>query len=337
MSEPERTYLVESPLQVLCANEARHHFGPGTEDRLVVLMPGEERARSQIERTIAFTAWGDVRRLPARRATNHLTRWRRLTQLAGEGVADLWVGDYSSPLMRAAAGDGPLQLLDDGMATLTVNQRRRQRAAGEAEVEVIARPRHVLATKQVLARLVGLARPEPEVVRYFTMYPLSAPAGDEVISNDFGWLRHVMTGRRVCDDALFLGSSFADLGGTDSSAWASLTRAACADLGTTVHYLPHRRESARVSARVASEGIALSALEGPVEVDLAEAEELPRVVAAFFSTALHTLARVLPPEVELRAFRIPAELVSPLWRDRLERIYDDLPTLTGGRVVVTDL
>lgn len=329
------TFVVESPFQILSATEARHFFALSDDDvELVVLVPAEPNSRLQVQRAVEFTRWSRVRTLPPRGLANQPLRLHGVRKLANEKGRIFWIGNYGSLLMHQLWTTEPCRLLDDGAGTIAVNDMRLRGQRGQTMSGFSWRDR----AKRSAVRVFGLDRPEPTRVDFFTMYDLDTAPLDRCTHHDFPWLRNRFTARPIGEHSLFLGSSIVEFSTLGTAEWARLVDKACHHVGTSTSYLPHRRESSATLKALAQAGVTLSQLQGPVEIDLAEAEALPRVVAGFFSTAFHVLARLLPPEVELRAFRLPLDAIGNSEQRRdLERTYEQLPTLTHGRVVVEGL
>ncbi len=335
-------FVAQSPFQVLSATEARHaRCLPPDESLLVVLLPGEPRAVQQLRSIVGNTDWPQTRWMPARRAP--LGTIRRVVAVRAEarrlrGTESVSIGEHRSPLMRhlantAAADRAAVWLLDDGIATLLANE---ERALGQT-VSADSPAYRNWSRKAAVARYVGLDQRDPDAVTFFSMYPLAVRLGDGYLRNEFSWLRSRMAHRRERGPAAFIGTSLVESGAITEDDYLRCVAIATERVDGDVQYVPHRREGTPKLRRLGSvSGVTITSLDGPIEYELALASTTPRTVVTFFSTALHSLRLVLGGQTEFVAFRLPADVVTPAWRDRVSAMYSSLGEVTTG-VAIAEL
>ena len=317
--------MVESPLQLLMAEEAADHFAVAPEDReLVILWPGEPLSRRQIGRLADLGDWGSRREAPPRGWSTHLSRSRFVRRLARDGhVEHLFIGDHDSPLMRHLANASDVDrvhVLDDGLCTVTVHQHRSQGDALTVRSDLVQRGRDVISAG------LRLKTQDPEVVDYFTVFDLAPVGADTVTANDMPRLRRRVAGAPVDPDfALFLGGAEPEIGAMAEDDFVAVLKAVQEDVGRPLLYAPHRRERATKLARLERElPVWVTDAAGPIEYEIAELDTAPGVIASFFSTALITLPRIMPSDVEVRSYRIPEHLLTKPWRPVVARQYEIL-------------
>lgn len=299
--------LVESPLQLLCTIEAHAAGLGGTTTRVHV--------RDDVP------ALGDA-----------LDEMRRYglpdgfsTELTGTRAAltarePVWlVGDAFSGLFQATAplrrGLDRLVLVDDGLATLDLARRL-------AEHEPLVRPR---ATPGRARRLLGTvaARRLRDLaaagrVTLFTALPLDDTVAERlraqgftVLRNEFAWLAQAPAAGAPAEPTVVIGSALAADGLVDTDAYVAWVRS-LAEHGP-LRYLPHRRESDAVLARLAAlDGVALDSAGAPVELRLRGMTASQRVVS-LPSTAAVLLTTILAARGVAVA---PQHVPDPWWTDR---------------------
>ena len=101
-------HLVQSPLQVLNAFEARQSLGsnPEIDHRLVLFEKNNSYHNQLVTNTLAELGWRPWLVLPPpRRRWHKITQWLSLRRaVSGLGCVErVWVGEYSSGMMVAAA------------------------------------------------------------------------------------------------------------------------------------------------------------------------------------------------------------------------------------------
>lgn len=296
-------FVVQSPLQVLMATEARQQLAPNERAELVVLMPGEPAAVDQVRRLVGATGWNNVSWSP-RRTSPPLLQARFVKRLANDRVDQLSIGDAERPLMRHLANrhDGLVTVFDDGLGVERLCRRRRD-------------PRRDEQSPSLATRIIGLDTREPERLRFFTMFDLDAGPDDSFVENDLSFLR-ARSADVVVDDerTLLLGGCFVELGVMSEADYFSMVRSVIVSLPGAVEFLPHRREAADKIQRLLEPTTATrSNLPGPVEWSILESGSAPKHVATFFSTAAYTLWRLFGERMDFTTFDLNGSGASAPW------------------------
>ena len=148
-------FLIKSPLQLLNAVEAKHHFKLSTEDCILIIM-GDRKSRPQIlELANVQHQWGKIILLNAvhlifgnplednshysaprsfwqseifRSSVFHVRRLNRISKYVGE-VRYIYIGYSKYVYMRHFVNNTPHQktfLLDDGSATIRISKERKE-------------------------------------------------------------------------------------------------------------------------------------------------------------------------------------------------------------------
>ncbi|GII77263.1 hypothetical protein Sru01_22450 [Sphaerisporangium rufum] len=290
---------VESPLQLLCAVEARHAglLGPGVRVLARAGLPalnttGAELAALGLPAGLTIETAGALR--PPRRAT--------------------WVlGDaFSGRAQLAALVAAPARtvVVDDGLATVRLLELLTSRP-GTPLVRaraVPSRPRRMLGAAAGL-RLRAAARAGR--LTFFTALPVPAPlaaavraTGAELVRHDFPWLRgRPAAGHpRPAESTVVLGTSLVRDGLIHRDRYLSWLFA----LGVPLAYYPHRREDPRDLEKVrAHPGVTVYDGRAPVEMTLRGLGPGQRVLS-LPSTAVTSLRVLLAGRgVPVQAVEVP--------------------------------
>jgi glycosyltransferase involved in cell wall biosynthesis len=321
-------FLVETPLQLLNAIEARHYFQiEKAHLRILTSPPFPHAAFAPL---LEDGHWASVEHAAIRSTQPHsspamlvgksplakvfeyrdyveqayrrhlLNRW---AQALG-AVGHIFLGGYMQPYMKHFANVLPhrrLIALDDGTDTLRVNQGR-----------LLPKPTHSpVGIARVKARAHRLLHDwdtsEAERLTFFTGYDLETRSTDSVIKNEYAYVRSRTPSRTAFRDLMFLGQPLVEDGYLSVDAYVHHIENALAFLrATDVIYVPHPRESADTVERVArTTCVQVERFDVPVELQMACYSGPPRRLASFFCSALDNARLIFGPHVLITAFRIP--------------------------------
>lgn len=350
-------FLVKSPLQLLNAIEAKHHFELDDKDCYLLIM-GDRKSYSQLMKlVIASQQWsnivllnrvglvagnpwavcdnlGDIDKLRKTILRSSLFSIRRLNRLARaiKDVKYVFIGNNNSPLMRHFAnslGHQQTVLLDDGTATLDI---ARQRIEGQFSPKPSKLSKRIrLAAKRIFQKLNAR---QPENVVFFTAYKIAVTGADRIISNDFAYLRNRALGLKVTESVYFLGSPLSEVGIVSEDKYLeSMRRVKKYYEGKDIIYVSHRRESPEKLARLKSEyGFEVSCFDYPVEYQLAFVGPRPVELASFISSALDNCRLIFEDKMKIVAFKINE--INADRRDIVNGIYDNYELSVGENFIV---
>jgi hypothetical protein len=341
-------FLIKSPLQLLNAMEARHHFALAGEECLLLNL-ADRKSRSQIEAMIRHSgAWpcvccvsdlplfyGGTLLAPLQTGLlcsllrSRILAFRRLSRLAqclGE-VERIFIGDYRELPMRHLVNILPHRetvLLDDGTATLTI---------AESRLQGFDQGRPLSSLKQLkccLKRmLLGMRSQELEALTFFSVYHFRTRLSDRLVANNYGCLQQKMANGAGAGEVYFLGSPLIEadiLGKAEHLAHLAAVRDHFA--GDRLVYIAHRRESRGWLQQVEGElGIEVRHFEFPIEYQIAMVGPKPRVLASFLSSALGNCQLIFGQNLKISAFRL--EPGSYRKKEAVDRVYAWYQGLAG--------
>jgi hypothetical protein len=330
---PFYLYLVQSPLQLLNAQEARLALTPAYPVRHVLVLL--DRKESENNRLLRATArklgWAPEIIVPYSSGdVGKLASWiglRAKLRKIGD-VRRVYVGEYASGMPIAAANffsDAEFFLLDDGASSINFPLFRYQNLRTE----------HLPEARSV--GIVGYKTALPEKVTFFSIYDLEVRLPDAAVKNRLDFLRRNFE----FDDkgpVYFIGSCMPDVEVMSYDDFFGRFRGVVRHFaGRPIKYFWHRREiAAKKKDFFADLGVETVRANLPFELVLAEAKPKPSCIATFYSTALDTVTLTLQGH-KGRCFSFyvpPEEILTSADRRIAETCYDSYRK--SGTVEVVD-
>ena len=307
MGASTHIYLVQSPLQVINAFEARRSCGANEDvDHKLILFERKEAENNRLLRnTLACLNWQPIYSVPYSPSNvGKCLHWLRLRLfLASQPrVKRIFIGEYASGMPIAAANLFPkaeTYLLDDGTSSLNFPDFRYHGKKTE----------HLPGAKNIPS--LGYYTNLPEGIRFFSIYDLPLKAPDILIRNELSFLRDSFQADPN-GPVYFIGSCLPDVEVITFDAYFDLMRGVRKWFGSRdIYYFPHRREILpRKEALFRELGINLQSTDLPFELHVTRTSLRPSYFATFYSTAFDTLKLIgAGNSNKLIAFHVPSELI----------------------------
>jgi hypothetical protein len=341
-------FMAASPLQALNALEAQRAFQ--TECPVAVLPESlSEPSNRQVREILEDAGWRDFRPIHieqgrfSRRYTNLAEVIDGLRSLP---VNHLFLGFYGDIFLHAAnrVPHRKLYLLDDGVATISLNRARIRGGFDGTPTPFLKR----CARHAWLRVAEGMTVKPIETLHYFSIYRgLQSDERNIIHPQSMERLRSTCERASENGELWFLGLGSEQIFKTEDLYIEALKRALQGTARGTVRYIPHRYESPRQVERIRREcGAEILVANAPIELYLARAGSLPRAVASFLSSALYTIGVLFPDQIELIAYRMDFRHVRGRYHQQFGVIYDyytecpfidvvDLPAAAAGPEEVT--
>lgn len=292
-------FVIDTPLQLLNALEARYYFGDHPSTLVLLHWPVWpkmvfERLLSEMEwEGITWVSMGierPVQRYPLislsvsdrfneyRWVYRQYRRRRRLdATLVRIGQVDrLVIGNLFNQYMQHVAirvQYNELIAVDDGTDTLRVAALR-QKAIDMSEE--LPPTDFIRSVKNLInKRYVEWAARQPRSVSFFTAYDVEVGKKDQLIRNSYRWLQKYMTNCKKSDQVFFLGQPLIEDGYLEESTYLEyLNKIVSYFNPKRVVYVPHKRESKHTIMLVEREvGLVARFFDGPIETVLAFGNE----------------------------------------------------------------
>jgi hypothetical protein len=337
-------FLIKSPLQLLNAIEAKHHYGLNDSECYLVIM-GDRKSHSQLMGLVAIAKeWKSVvilngvslfakepwstnhspNRIGFRKSilNNSAFTIARINRLASHmtDVGYLFMGDYNNKFMRHflnVTRHKETVLLDDGTATLDV---ARSRDTGESQ----RAPNSLYKRMKLGAKRIfqGLNDKRPDKVEFFTAYNVEVNAPDILERNQFTYLRNNAGALRVTNDVYFLGSPLSEVGlMVEKDYIDQLKMVRNKFYGREFIYVTHRREDSRKLDFIkANTDIKICSFEYPVEYQFAMIGPRPDTVVSFITSALDTLHVIFGSTITIISYKLIKGSYGDV--ERIEAVYN---------------
>ncbi len=348
----KHVFLVKSPLQLLNAIEARHHYALAKEDCYLVIMADRKSYPQLMRQVVASEQWQhvipiytvplcfgdpwreiadfkDFMRHRDTRLRSSFFSIRRLNRLVRSirNVGYVFLGDNNNVYMRHFAHRVRHQqtvLLDDGTATLEIARQRLQGIKRRKPDRIIRELKH-LAKRY----LQGLRDEQLAQVEFFTVYNIEIALPDQRVENRFQYLRRHAQQLEQSQDAYFLGSPLSEVGLMDENEYLRqlhVVQQRWPD--AKMLYVAHRRESADKLRIIESQlGLGVVRFDFPIEYQVAVLGPRPQQVISFFTSALDNLQQILGEGIRISACRLPAG--SYREPERIDAVYRHYETIVN--------
>lgn len=304
-------FIVLSPFQLICAQEAREKFCQGETNFLVIIDRNGPGTLEYVQKAAELDeVWDKVvrfrepRQKGLKRFLTRLNNTCRLLVKMGFGKGKVFLGDPYLNWFRYIGGvyGDEVIWLDDGAASINV--------IAKFEDEGL------------------LAAPNQTTPKFFTVFSspdLEARSNGAVMQNEMLVKRATRRKKQtiVANTAIFIGQWHSEKLGTPFTAELNEFLRWIRDFdGWDVTYVAHRHES-KDKLNEISKVMTVKSYETSIETAFLHSEELPQVIISWYSTALFTLNRLFP-EIEVISFQIPLNDICSRQRAELMRVYGAL-------------
>lgn len=327
-------YVVESPLQALSAAEAKALNGDNVESVIFVKYGLDTRHvhNDHLERSVIFGMWNKIVPLRFSKYTGlkyHFSLIFFLLALKKKycgRVRNLYIGEFRSDWMlylRCVVDPIRSYLLDDGAATLTVQERylsKRILWPCERSASVFKK-----IVKRCLYSVVYDERVAQKLIHLFTSFDVPAAPEQEVLKHSFEFARRNI---RIIEDrpeVYYFGAKYSEAGiMTERAEIDFLSGVFCyyKKMGFIVVYIPHRDDSfSKVSKIEKMFGVTIKRLGCAAEVYFSVCGYMPLRIAAAYSSVLNSLRFFRGCEA-CDSFVIPSSMLESPFREAVGDVYD---------------
>lgn len=297
-------FLITSPFQYICANEARVHFK--TSDNLLVLVEqNTERGKKNMDEILDISVWDEIIRIPRNHRTFRIPHVINSIKKKNTHIEYLFLSEYHGWRSNVFIQNlifNKLIYLDDGLATLI-------------EYEEQIKPQKPYERKRFIndlaLRLQGL-KPPNIVLRkpnfeMFTVFKLQ--------QEDFEIHRNLMSDLRSTLNSQECFNSNAPVGfigeanvgvykeGIQPDGYLSTIKSVLQESGKRMIYFPHRMEQDDIFKAVSElEGVTIHNSSSPIEREIGKEKIKLSKLYGYSSTALYTLS-IIYSEIPLQVLK----------------------------------
>ena len=350
----KNVFLIKSPLQLLNAVEAKHYFGLSDDDCILIIMGDRKSYPQMMNLAKVDQQWKNVILLnrvnllfgdpwlntivdysdvKSQRETllrsSFYTIWR-FNRLAKHicNVDNIFFGDHKSEHLRHFINSVEHKrtvLLDDGTATVDDALKRQENKNNPYVLKL--RKKIKLASKRLFQ---GLKDQQPEKIYFFTVYDIKAGGEDEVIRNNFTYLRSKNSTSSMSGDVYFVGTPLSEVGiMKESDYFNQLVKVKEYFKGREFIYIAHRREDKGKLNRIRENlDINIKIFEYPLEYQIAMIGPAPEIMAAFVTSVLENMRMIMGDKLQIISFK----LIDGSYADKqtIDAVYDYYRENTSG-------
>ncbi|VAW63012.1 hypothetical protein MNBD_GAMMA09-573 [hydrothermal vent metagenome] len=345
-------FLVKTPLQLLNAIEAKHYFKLSSGDCILIIM-GDRKSQPQLLMLASDTQeWGKVVTLNNvnmfygdpldiisnsivkkiqqlslfKRSFFYVRRLNRISKYIGNAKY-IFMGYTRYIYMNHFANitqHEKVILLDDGVGAIEYAKLRKQGVILEPNIRLKTR---VKRYGKVFFQ--GVKGGEAENVTFFTAYDISVDKNDQVVRNDFSYLRSNVNALTVSDDVFFIGSPLSEVSiVSQENYFLYLNKIKKYFKNKTIVYIAHRRESPKKLELIKSElNLKVVLFDYPIEYQLASIGPRPKILASFVSSALDSCRLIFGDELKIISFTLD-DIIDP-YVEEIGAVYESYKSYTS--------
>lgn len=350
-------FLVKTPLQLLNAIEAKHHFKLNKENCILVVM-GDRKNLPQMQALERESfEWGVVvflnevpllfgnlfglntdswldRLWKSKFFSKSVFNVRRLNRIS-KAISEaeyIFIGYARYIYMRHFVNVTPHKnvcLLDDGNATI---QDASDRSDGETKSNRKSIKYDIKTSLK--KKLLGVDNAESESLLFFTMYDVMAGPKDSVVKNEYSYIRSKLKNDEETNDVYFLGGPLPGANIISKESYIDhLTRVKKYFSDKKIIYVAHRRESQSFLNELSEElDLEVVLFDYPVEYQFAMLGPRPKIMASFVSSALDSCRSIFKDKMKIISFRL--DLEGSLARGEFEKIYKNFESNSNENFLV---
>ncbi|MEC7644231.1 polysialyltransferase family glycosyltransferase [Idiomarina sp.] len=325
-------FVVQSPLQALCAVELSLEFDSQSNAVVYRLENGRERNNEQIEYVLNLYPWVEKHKLVDEGKSPlsiHLNRRRALKKLEKRfknSVTQLFIGEFREQwmhYMRSVTLAERTILIDDGAATIAAKENFLDKGvffpetlwAGQGTVKNLVR--NIIYAS---LRRNNILMQEIELASAFAR-------DDSVYKVDYSNIRKLFTSAQTAEataQILFFGSKYSEIGIVSKAYELRFLTAVSAFYkarGLTVTYVAHRDESADKLSLISSQlGFQVVHAEMPAEIFIAERANSIEEIAGAYTSVLNNIKSMFP-NLSLRSFKLSSSEIDVKYLSSINKVY----------------
>lgn len=315
-------FLVDSPLQYLNAQEAKHQFQLDNSNSVLIVFEGVSKKNfRQIKSLVDIDDWNKVHFL---RYNQHrvfrylLVPYLNLLRRKYEPIEKVFIGEYRSDLMRHfsnASLTKEIYLLDDGNVSTIIHKSIEDRIGVRKKTKKL---------RSFLNRMVGLKDNDIFDINYFTIYSNERKeSGRNIVTNNYEYIKSKVVNYTVKDKIYFIGNNLPELDIISYDTYLDKFK----DIreiykNKKIVYIPHRRESEeKLNSLSQIDGIEIRDYGEPIEFALIKDKTIPIELASFFSSALDNCYHIFGDRLKITSFKLDKNILSNEVHEKFEEIF----------------
>lgn len=309
-------FLIQSPLQLLNAMEAKHHFCLPSEDCILIIVGNQDSYSTRLINSATEPSdWSSIIRVSDKGIGSFYSRKIQLNKIATEltGARRVFIGDYLPDHLRHFANTIPTEeiyVLDDGNVTLHL-------------FNILADGGLKFGLKNLLKKIVfGINNQNIPHAKFFTIYS-SSTHSEQIVPNNYSYLKSKFLNSAESDTIYFLGAPISERNIIKEEYYFQyLDKIFEYFTNETLSYIPHRNES-EIKLRTIENRYNIQITQPNKCIELSLCEIKPKLISSFYSSALDTIDNIFDRRIPIKSFLIPSEAISKKHRKEIESVYEN--------------
>jgi hypothetical protein len=309
MNTKPNLFIVFSPLQIINAIEAIHHFNCKNNILVINYKPCQDKNNDQMDDLAGYHKWDEVIKVGSGgRRSKFLIYVSLIKKLKKVQYDHVFVAGFTSAIYTILANlkKNKLFFMDDGVGTIS------------AYNDFFAPNKRIkLRLKHARFWLFGLKTKVTDKISLFTCFDLKTLPNLPVIRNKLTWFSKNFTDNLANDARVFfLGQPHADRSKTYAEDLDYFSKMQTYD----IIYIPHRYEKIEKSLKAVFErhNVEVRLIDMPVEIYFLKNKIKPNSVASFYTSAFFVLL-LLYPGIKYQAL-VSSSYNSPEIKDIYSRL-----------------
>jgi len=359
MENQVNLFLISTALQIINANEAKAKFAISNQSAVLIVAAYSHNLVT-IKKVIDYSQWKEVRYVndDIDFIKNHeeniknrkyisafivvISNLRKSLKIVSQydRVEKLFVGNYANIDMLNLINHisyKSLILLDDGIGTIEVNERRKK------NINYLKDFSGKLDMKAMVKKcLLGYRIYHPNNVCFFTIYDLKMRKGDTRVVNDFSETKKMINRKGHLNAVYFVGGPYSELHPillTESNYFKYLIEIKTYFKDMDFIYIPHKAESSEKINKIKNYlNITVQPIDLPVELSLIGLPRFPLRLSGFVSSALVNCKLIFEKELTIVSIKINKRKIvnTDAWED-INKVYSYYATIADDNFRIVEL
>ena len=359
MSEPVNLFLISTPLQLINVMEAKVELNIPHQNSVAIFLTYSTNLIT-LKRIIDSSQWkemyfidDDIESLKRheqnfqdrkifpvlKKALQNISKIKALINKF-QHVDSLIVGYYlglENLHIINKIHYNKLYLLDDGIATIEVNERRK------SNISFLKNQSTEFFLKAWFKKnILGYVLDHPKSVTFFTIYDIQVAPRDKIIKHNYAEVKKLIKGLEKTNEVFFLGQPLSEIHPeiiSEENYFGYLHRIKKHFNSQDLIYIPHRDENAEKVERLKELlDIPIRRIDLPVELYLLNQIKKPSVISGFITSALPNCKEIFGDELEIVAVRISGDkIISKTMLSMIDNTYTYFEKIAGSNFRVLSL
>ena len=281
-------FIVRSPLQLLNAIEAKHHF-KSAHSVLLIIHDHSKINSEQMMQIVDLTTWDNIIEFNNRKIKKQsklLAQVKLIRSLKQHSFQSIYSGDFGTINQVIIANVDPKKvfILDDGTMTLITHGKLNPKCKVPINKKL----------KLLRYKVFGLKSKISSKINFFTVFSLKAHQHEEIVPNTYQYLKQYYVKEATYDTQIYvLGQPLVEAGLLEESTYIEYITHLIRHYNKPIVYVLHRGEILREELKsLQGPSFKIQMPQGPIELLFLSQKIYPLQVISFYSSALTNIEQI---------------------------------------------